>query len=831
MSNAWRLAIRDLRAGGRGLWLLLVCLFLGTAALAGIGSLSASILGALDGQSRQMLGGDLEMRVSQRRATVEEGSVLAAYGKTSEVIATNSMVQPFSGHAPALANLRAVDDAWPLVGHFTLQPGALAARPHGTDVAIAPALADRLGVHIGDRVRIGMATMRVIGLIADEPDHLGAGFSFGPTVLVDMAGLDATQVIQPGSLYTSATRILLPPNADAGAIGDRIVHHFPSAGWTAKTPDQAAGNLKKGIAQLGQFLLLVGLAALAIAGVGVGSGVSAYLARKTRMVATLKVLGAEAGTIAGLFLIQLGLVAAVAITAGLALGAAVPAIVTVIAGDALPVPPRLAIYPEPLATAAALSLLVALLFALPALARARSVPAATLLRDAILPQRRPSFAVLAGMTTLLAALVALAVLTASDRAIALGFVGATFALVLALWLLGLTLRWLLARLPRLRRPLFRMALANLHRPGSQTDRLVVALGLGFSLFVALAVIDTSLSSELANAAPAKAPRFFAIDLQPEDAETFRKAVISVAPTATIEAVPSLRGSIVALKGQRVADMKTLPDGAWILKGDRTITWSATVPPRNMVVTGRWWPADYNGPPLVSMEDKAAQALGLHVGDTITVAVLGVEVPARIAALRKVDWGGLGLNFALVFSPGYIQEAPHALLASVYAPPARDGAIASAVATALPSVTMLRTGDVIGQIGDLLGRIALAIRAAAAVTVVAGIVVLIGSITASGQARRYDVVILKLLGGSRAQLLAGQAIEYLLLSLLLGTIALAVGGAGGWYVVTRVLALPWAPDWDVVAITLAGAAGATLVTGVLGSLPALRDTPAEGLRAS
>jgi putative ABC transport system permease protein len=830
MSTAWRLAIRDLRAGGRGLWLLFLCLFLGTAALAGIGSLSASILAALDGQSRQMLGGDLEMRVSQRRATVEEAAAFAAYGHTSDAVSTNTMVRPLSGAAPALVNLRAVDDAWPLVGRFTLQPGALAPRPHGLEVAVAPALADRLGLHVGDRVRVGMATLRVIGLIADEPDHLGAGFSFGPTALVDMAGLDATQVIQPGSLYDSRTRILLPPGADARAIGDRLVHRFPSAGWTAKTPDQAAGNLKQGIAQLGQFLLLVGLAALAIAGVGVGSGVSAYLGRKTRMVATLKVLGAEARTIAALFLIQLGLVAAAAILLGLTLGAAVPAIVTASAGDALPVTPHLALYPEPLLVAAALSLLVALLFALPALARARSVPAATLLRDAILPMRRPSLAVLGGMAVLLALLVGLAVLTSSDRAIALGFVGATFVLVLALWLLGLALRWLLARVPRPRRPLLRMALANLHRPGAQTDRLVVALGLGFSLFVALAVIDTSLSSELAHAAPAKAPRFFAIDLQPEDAGTFRKAVLGAAPTATIEAVPSLRGSIVALNGHRVADMKALPDGAWILKGDRTITWSAKVPPRNMVVAGRWWPADYHGPPLVSMEDKAAALLGLHVGDTITVAVLGVEVPARIAALRKVDWGGLGLNFALVFSPGYIEEAPHALLASLYAPPDRDGAIAGAVAAALPSVTLLRTGDIIGQIGDLLGRIALAIRAAAAVTVVAGVVVLIGAVAASGQARRADVVILKLLGGSQPQLLGGQALEYLLLSVLLAALSLAVGGSGGWYVVTRVLALPWAPDAATVLLTLAASIGVTLAIGVAGSLPALRATPAEGLRS-
>lgn len=831
MRNAWRLAIRDLRAGKRGLWLLLVSMFLGTAALAGIGSLSASILSALDSQSRTMLGGDLEMRVSQRRPTVQEAAAFAAYGRTSETVSTNSMARSPTRGASALVNLRAVDDAWPLVGHFGLQPGAIAARPHGLDVAVAPALADRLGLHVGDNIIIGTALMRVVGLIADEPDVMGAGFTFGPSVLVDMTGLDATQVIQPGSLYDSRTRVLLPAGANSAAIGDHLVRSFPSAGWSAKTPDQAAGNLKKSLSQLGQFLLLIGLAALAIAGVGIGSGVSAYLDGKAPMAATLKLLGAKANIITGLFLIQLGLVAAFAVLPGLALGAAVPAIVATVAGHALPIPPRLALYPQPLLVAVALSFLVVLLSALPALARVRSVTAATLLRGANVPMRRPGAPVLTGMAGLAILLVTLTVLTASDRAIALGFVGAIAMLVLGLWLLGLALRWLLARLPRPRQPVFRLALANLHRPGAQTDRLMVALGLGFSLFVALAVIDTSMSNELANTAPAKAPRFFAIDLQPEDAGRFRAAVSSAAPTATIEAVPSLRGSIVAFKGRRVTDMKTLPEGAWILKGDRTITWSDTVPPRNIVVAGKWWPRGYSGPPLVSMEDKSAQQLGLRVGDMITVAVLGVEIPARIAALREVDWGGLGLNFALIFAPGYIEEAPHGLLASVYAPPNRDGAISGAVAAVLPSVTMLRTGDVISLIGDLLGRVAFAIRAAAAVTVVAGIIVLVGAVTASGEARRYDMVILKLLGGSRAQLLTAQALEYLLLSLLLAGVSLAVGWGAGWYVVTHVLALPWAPDADAVGLTLAAAISITLGVGVVGSLSALRTKPAEAFRAS
>lgn len=826
LTTAWRLARRDLRRGGRGLLLLAVCLFLGTAALAGIGSLSASILSALDLRGREILGGDLEMTVSQRRATVEELAAFAAVGTVSETVSMRAMAD--AGRGPVLVDLRGVDDRWPLVGRFKVAPGAIAARPHGAQVAIAPALADRLGVGIGDRIRLGRAMLRVVALIADEPDRLGAGFALGPPVLIDMAGLDRTQAVQPGSLYQSRYRIVLSPNRDASQVGKRLVQRFAGAGWSARTAGESAGGLRRGLSLLSQFLLLVGLAALTVAGVGVGSGVAAYLAGKTRTIATLKVLGARSPLIATVFLLQLGATAALSIALGLLVGAAVPAIVAAAAGSALPVPPRLALYPLPLLTAAALAATIALVFALPALARARRVPAASLLRGVVGPTGRPSWRLAGAMALLTAGLVAIAVLTASDRSLALGFVAAVGGLMLLLWLIGLALRWALARLPRPRAPLPRLALANLHRPGAQTDRLVVALGLGFSLFVALAAIDTSLSAELAGAAPAKAPRFFAIDLQPEDAGRFRSAIRAAAPDTRIEAVPSLRGSITAVKGVPVARLK-VPGDAWVLRGDRTLTWSADVPPRNEVVAGRWWTPSYRGPPLVSIEDRAAEALGLKIGDAITVSVLGVEVPARIAALRRIDWGGLGLNFAIVFSPGYIEEAPHALLASVYAAPGRDGAIARRVGEALPSVTMIRVGDVIGQVNMVLGQVALAVRAAAGVTVIAGLAVLVGAVAATTGARRYDAVVLKLLGGSARQILAVQALEYLLLSFLLAAIALAVGVGAGWFVVVHVLELPWAPNWWVVGLTLAVSCGITLGIGLLGSLPVLRARPALALR--
>ena len=756
MRLAWRLALRDLRAGGRGLWLLALCLFLGTAALAGIGSLSSSILAALDDQGRTVLGGDLQMRVSQRRATVEEMAAFRETGPVSETISLNAMAQA-NGRPASLIELRGVDHDWPLVGDFRLKTGAISERPEGLSAAIGPALAERLDLRVGDFITIGSARLKVIGLIASEPDQLGQGFRLGPPVIVDLAGLEATRLLQPGSLYQVRYRILLPPRADPTATGNRLLQRFPNLGWSIRTPADATRTLRRAIDQLGQFLLLVGLSALTIAGMGVGSGVGAYLGAKTRMIATLKVLGARSALIAAIFLSELGLVGFGSIAAGLALGAFVPAIVAAIAGDALPVPPRLGLYPMPLAVAAALGVIVALLFALPAVARARAVPAAALLRDVLMTRMRPTIRVIGLMALLVVALVALAVLTATDRLLALGFVAATAGLLIGLALLGFGVRRGVALIPRPRRPLLRLALTNLYRPGAQTDRLVVALGLGFSLFVALVTINSSLGSEMRDAAPAKAPRFFAVDLQAEDQAGFRAAVARAVPGGRIELAPSFRGAIVEINGRRVDRMNPPPD-SWMVKSDRTMTWSASLPPRNRVVAGRWWTPDYNGPPLISIGQDAADALGLKVGDSLTLSVLGVDVRARIAAIRMIDWSAMGMNFAIIFSPGYIQEAPHSYLATIYGPDNRDGEISAAVASALPSVTMIRTGDIIAQVSEMIGRIAVAIRGAAAVTVAAGTAVLLGAVAASGRARRYDAVILKLLGASRAQVLGAQAIE-------------------------------------------------------------------------
>ncbi len=829
MNLPLRLAIRDLRGGLTGLRLLAICLFLGVMALAAVGSLSSAIVSGLAERGQSILGGDVQLTVAQREATPQELAAFRREGALSHVTRMRAMAARLDGAESVLVELKGVDQAYPLFGQFRLQTGALSARPSGNDVAIGPELADRLRVRLGDRIRIGNAELRIIGFIAEEPDRVGQGFTLGSTALVDGAGLAATGLVQPGSLYSNAYRLKLPTGANVEQVSKRLATRFKNGGYQVQDRSNGAPGTRRFIERLGQFLTLVGLTALIVAGIGVGNGVTSYLDGKRGTIATLKLLGATSRTIFLSYLLQIGLVAIGAILAGLAAGAAAPWVVTLVAGSALPVPPRLALYPLPLLVSAGYGLLIALVFALSPLARARTVPAASLFRGSLEAPRRPPLLVLLAILLAAGLIAALAIFTAREPFFAAGFIGSALALLLLLTLLGGLIRWIASKLPRPGNPIFRLALANLHRPGAQTARLVVALGLGFTLFTTLAVIETNLSGQIRTTIPAKAPSFFMLDIPVEDVPRFRALATKAAPQGDLVTIPSLRGAVVAVKGQRVSEMSEIPEDAWFLRGDRGLTYAATVPEGSRVVSGKWWPADYQGPPLISLDVEAARAVGLKVGDTLTVSILGREIDVTIANLREINWDTMGFNFVIVFAPGTLESAPHSFMATISMPEAQERPFARAVSRSFPSVSAIRVKEVVDAVSNMLGQLSVAVRSAASVAILAGIAVLIGALAASRRARVYDSVILKLLGATRARILAAQALEFTALALIVSAVAFALGAGAGWYVVTQVLELEWAPDWTVIGLTLAAGAIVTLVLGLLGSLPALAARPARALR--
>lgn len=814
---ALRLALRELRGGLSGLRLLAICLVLGVAALAGVGSLAAAIDRGIADNGQRILGGDLAAQLTQRRATAAEQAALARLGRVSEVVRLRAMAG--TGDDRVLAEVKAVDAAYPFYGALTLSNGA---RLLPGTVAIAPALAAR--VH-GGRLAMGQASFRVAGVIATEPDATGDGFGFGPRILMRTPDLPATGLLAPGSLFRASYRVRLPRTVAPAAAARALKAALPGTSWTLTDRSNSAPGTRQFIDRLGQFLTLVGLTALVVAGVGVGNGVTAYLAAKSTTIAALKAMGAGSGIIFRSYGAQIGLVALVAVAVGAAVGAAVPWVIVQAAGDALPVPPALGVYPWPLLTAAAYGLLIAAGFAVIPLVHARDLPAARLLRDTVEPRRWPGTGAVALVVAAGAGVTALAVGQADDPLFAGVFIAAALGLLALLTGLAAGIGWMAARVPRPRGVLSRLALANLHRPGALTTQLVVALGLGLTLFATLAVIETNLAGQLDDQVPTHAPSFFAIDIPTDGLAAFTR---DVPRGATLRTVPSLRGPVTAVNGVPVTRLK-VADGAWILRGDRGLSYAAAFPEHNVLTAGKWWPADYAGPPLVSIDQDAATALGLRIGDTLTIGVLGVDITARIASFRKIDWRSFGFNFAILFAPGTLEGAPHSWMATVALTPAQERPFAAAVGRDLPTASLVRVKDVIGQVAALFGQLSTAVRAAASVTVAAGIAVLIGALAASRRARTYDAVLLKVLGATRGQVAAATLLEYGLLALIVAGVALALGTAAGWYVVTRTLQLEWSPAWGPVVATVGIGAAVTILLGLAGSWAALSARPNAVLR--
>jgi len=819
---ALRLALRELRGGLSGLRLLAACLVLGVAAIAGVGSLSAAITTGLADHGQLILGGDIEARLTQRRATSAELAQLARLGAVSEVVRLRAMAGRAGGDDRVLAELKAVDARYPLYGSFRLANGA--ALGAGT-IALSPALAERLGARVGDRIGIGTTAFRVAGVTAQEPDAAGDGFGFGPGAVIRLADLDATGLLAPGSLYRAHYRVRLPAAASLAAARSAL---GTAAGWQLQDRSNSAPGTRQFIDRLGQFLTLVGLTALVVAGVGVGNGVAAYLGAKANSIATLKSLGASSALIFRSYLYQIVLVAGVAVVIGMALGAAVPGLVVRLAGDAIPVPPVLGVYPTPLLVAGAYGLLIALAFALWPLAQATALPAARLFRSTVEARRWPGWRTVALVVAAGAATAALAVAESGDRQFAGIFIAAAFGLLVLLAALAQLIQFVAARLPRPRGTLARLALGNLHRPGAQTRQLVVALGLGLTLFATLAVIEANLAGQIDAKLPRRAPTFFVIDVPTDALAQFTALVRTTAPGAALRTVPSLRGPVAAVNGVPVAKLHA-SDAAWILRGDRGLSYAAAFPEHNQLTAGKWWPADYAGPPLVSIDQDAATALGLKIGDSLTVSVLGVDITARIASFRKIDWSSLGFNFAILFAPGTLEAAPHTWMATIAMAGAQEHAFNVAMARDLPTATLVRVRDILGQVGALLGQLSAAVRAAGSVTVAAGIAVLIGALSASRQARLYDAVLLKVLGATRGQILRATLIEYGLLATIVAGLALGLGMAAGWYVVTQVLKLEWITAWQPALATVLIGATVTVVLGLAGSWNALSARPNAVLR--
>ncbi len=833
---AWRYARRELRSGLGGFRIFLACLALGIAALAAVGTISSDLLSGLQRDARNLLGGEVDLRLFNRDLTeTERGWLLDNSRALSATAEMRAMATNPETRERRLVELKAVDNAYPLFGTLELDPPQSTAAGLGLEqgkwgALAAPELFNRLGLKVGDSVRVGTESFVLRGEILGEPDAAARAITLGPRLLLPLEQLEAAGLAQPGSLVYRHWRLVLPEGESFADWEARLNAAFPDAGWRVRGLDKAAPSVARFVRQVRLFMTLVGLTALVVGGVGVANAVRAHLEARRDTIAAMKCLGASGGFIFRLYLLQVLLLSLISIALGLAVGALAPLVAAPFLGDLFNIelggPPNLL----PLARAAAMGLLTALLFALLPLARAQSLPAAGLFRGEVETRRvRPPRWLWPAMVVIAAALVALAVLGAADRLFALGFVAGAAGALLLFRLAAVGVIWGARRLPRPRHTTLRLALSNLYRPGAPTVGILLSLGLGLTVLAAVTLIQANLDRQVNEEIPKEAPTFYFIDIQNDQVAAFEALVQGFDKASGLERVPMLRGRITALNGTPVSQLEIPPAVAWVFEGDRGLTWATAPDPDMELTAGEWWSADYQGATKVSLGDEIAAELGLGLGDTITVNVYGRDVTAEIANLRRIDWQNLKINFIMIFSPGMLDKAPASHIATVRIDEAEEGALADAVAEAFPNVSGIRVRQALESFTRMLDSVAAAVGATGSVTLLADLLVLAGAIAASERRRRYDAVVLKVLGATRPVLAGGLAIEFLLLGLVSVAIAAVIGALAAWVVITFVMGGVFTLLLGPLALTLGVGLLLTLVCGLAGTWRALGTSAAPLLR--
>lgn len=830
MSLSWRLARRDLRGGLSGFRIFLACLALGVGVIAAIGSLRGSIEEGLAREGAVLLGGDAEMEFTYRFADAEERDWIAENAVAlSEVAEFRSMA--VVGDERALTQVKAVDDAYPLVGRIRLSPDMPLEKALDGDGAVMDrVLADRLGLLAGDRFRLGSKDFVLNALIVSEPDSAASGFALGPRTMVLTEALSGSGLLSPGTLFSTRYRMTLPAGTALETLKQTAQDKFETTGMRWTDSRNGAPGIAEFVARLGGFLVLVGLSGLAVGGVGVSAAVRAYLATKTSTIATLRTLGAERKLIFRIYFYQIGVLTLLGVAIGLLLGGVAPVLFGPMIAAQLPFPAVFSIYPSALVEAAIYGLLTAFLFTLWPLARAERIRPASLFRDAVatglnLPATRYLIATAVGF----AVLVSLAAWFSGSARLTLWTAGGVCGALVVLSLAAALLRRLALKGAGLAkgRPALRWALSSIGVSRDTATPAVLSLGLGLSVLAAIGQIDGNLRQAISGNLPDVAPSYFFVDIQKDQMPGFSERLASDSAVSQVESAPMLRGIITRINGEPARDVA---GDHWVLQGDRGVTYSAAKPDNATLTAGEWWPDDYVGEPLISFAAEEAEEMGLMLGDTMTVNILGRDITGRITSFREVDFSTAGMGFILAMNESALSAAPHSYIATVYAAPEAEAAILRDLAGMFPNITAIRVRDAIDRVSEILGSLASATAFGAAATLLTGFLVLLGTAAAAEPAQRYEAAILKSLGASRSRILKSFALRSAILGGGAGLVALLAGTTGAWAVSRFVFETEYSVIWQNAIAIIAGGILSTLAAGLIFAWGPLASRPARILRA-
>ncbi len=840
MANNLSLAIifsfRELRSGLKGFYLFISCLAIGVAAIAGVGTVSESIEAGLARDGKKLLGGDLSIRLIHRPATEKQKKFFDKTSDFSEVIEMRSMVQSYKSKAyRTLAELKAVDQAYPLVGNILLNQRltlkeALQEKNGVFGAVVDKNLLTKLNLKIGDFINIGEAQFRLTGTIKKEPDKVANILSFGPRVMIASLGLYKTKLVQPGSQIRYRYRVSLSDAAEIKNWQKQLNETFPAAGWRIRTSNDGTGGLRRFIDRMTLFLTFVGLTTLIVGGVGISNAVSNFLNSKNKTIAIYKFLGAPSDLIFWIYALQLGILALFGLLLGIAVGAILPALGFLVLNDVFPVSPVISVYPKPIVIAVIYGILIVLIFSTWPLAKAKAIPATNLFRDNIQLRKIKPHGGYKVILAILCSILSSVILISSDEILFnLYFIVGTCFVFLILKIFSTQLIQLSQKIIIKKNTALRLAITNLNRPGSIASSIVLSLGLGLTVLVAISLIEDNLGNQIKKRLPDMAPAFFFLDIQTDQKSYFDQTIKKISGIGNYKRVATLRGRIVKINNISVEKVDISPNVRWAVRGDRALTYSKEQAEGTEITAGKWWPKEYTGKPLISLDSSIARGFGVTIGDTLTLNVLGREIKGEIASLRKINWRSLRFDFAIIFSPGVLDNAPHSHIAALQAPEALENKIEEDILNKFKNVSIIRVREALEAAAQILNGIGMAVRSISTITLLVGSLVLAGAIAAGRQRRIYEAIIFKVLGATRWTIIKSLIYEFCFLGFLTSFCSIILGTLVGWIVVRYLMELNWQFSLNSILVSVIICLLITIIAGLGGTWSALGQKAAPQLR--
>ena len=822
ISLIFRYALKDLSRNYKKISSIIATLFISLFILSAIFTIEDSLKKELNDNAKALLGGDLEIDYNRNEGNLKLVNEVKKFATISQMIEFSTMVSTTNKdkNKSLFTRIKTVDTKYPLYGSVKYEPIGAFDRMHkeANTILINESLSKNLNVNVNDKIKVQNQLFTVIGIVKSVPDVSGF-VAFGDWALAGEQTLEILKLNGIGSFLNYEYKVKFNQTDDPKKIEKKIENLFKDDEKVKiRYPENSASGLKRIINNFSQFLSLVSISAMLIAGIGIANTLFSFLNQNNMSIAVRKAVGFYSGNIKNLYYLQLLILLLIITTFAYGLSFLIVPIVDQYLSDGLGLNISPVFSLLNYLKIFLVGLLTLVIFSIPTISSIDQVKASNLFRNVFQNlefyySKKSIF-----LSLILLSILILLFSVGSERPIySIGYFGAFFVCLIVFYLLSKIIIYFLKRFKFTSNISLKVSIKNITQSKSITPITIMSLGLGVTLLLTLALVGTNFQREISKSIPDIAPDYFFVGIQNEEKDLFEKNILTMDPKANIEVVPMVSSGIVKINGVNPNTyIKPENDSYWVIGSDRRSSWTEEAPKDNPITEGEWWDLSKPDQLQISLDAKVAKDLNIKLGDVFTLNIYGREIDGEIVNFRAVDYRDLNINFAMLFNPQFANKIPHEYLATAkFENLEKFDEIL--MLESLPSLSMIKIADYLNKVTDVLNKVFIAVTLISAVTIVIGLIVISSTIIVQGKVKQFQNLIFKILGFSKKEILFSSIIEFVInfISIILFSTFFAV--ITSKYIIESIFQLKWSFDFILFTNISISIALVTLVLIILTNL--------------